>query len=126
MWHAVIRYCDAEATTSESGLLYSWPRTLAGGTVTLTCPTSPNVVVMRNCSIEGLWQNAADDGCDSVSEQLDMLNPAFTNVSRSHVHYTCTQNSYQASDHQNYRTRSIWLISVFFLIAIKGLARHLI
>ena len=77
---AVIRYCDAETTTTESGLTYSWPRTLAGGTVTLTCPTNPNIVVMRNCSIEGLWQTMADEGCDSVSELLDMLNPSFNNV----------------------------------------------
>ena len=57
-----------------------WPRTLAGETVTLICSTRPNVLVMRNCNIQGIWQTVADDGCDSVSEQLDMLNPSFTNV----------------------------------------------
>ena len=31
--------------------------------------------------MEGLWQTVADDECDSVGEQLDMLSPSFTNVS---------------------------------------------
>ena len=72
-------FCDAETTLTES-MTYSWPRTLAGRTITLTCPTTSNVLVMRNCTIEGLWQTVADEGCDSVNEQLDMLNLSFTNV----------------------------------------------
>ena len=62
-------------------ITYSWPRTLAGESATLICPTRSNVLVMRNCNSEGVWQTVSDDGCDSVSEQLDMLNPSFANVS---------------------------------------------
>ena len=79
--YVVIRYCEAENTSATSGITYSWPRTLAGESVALICPTESNVLVTRNCSMEGLWQTMADDECDSVSEQLDMLNPSFTNVS---------------------------------------------
>ena len=80
--HAAIRYCDAEITSTENNMItYSWPRSLAGERATLVCPTRPKVLVMRNCSSEGVWQTVSDDGCDSVSEQLDMLNPSFANVS---------------------------------------------
>ena len=77
----VVRYCDAETTSTENGITYSWPRTLGGETVSVTCPTRYNVSVMRDCSSEGLWQTVADDGCDSVKEQLNMLSPSFANVS---------------------------------------------
>ena len=82
--HAAMRYCEAENTSeltdSEGGITYSWPRTLEGETVTLICPTRSNILVMRNCSSEGSWQPVSDNGCDSVSEQLNMLKPSFANV----------------------------------------------
>ena len=75
-----IRYCDAETTSSENGITYSWPRTLEGETATLTCQASSNILIMRNCSSEGLWQMVVDEGCNSVSERLDELNQSFANV----------------------------------------------
>ena len=72
--------CDAETTSTENGMSYSWPATLAGETVIFSCPTRPNVLVMRNCSSEGLWQNVTDDGCESVIEQLFRLCLSFENV----------------------------------------------
>ena len=59
--------CDAETTSTETGITYSWPTSPAGETVIFTCPTSPNVLVTRNCSSEGLWQTVVDDGCDTVN-----------------------------------------------------------
>ena len=72
--------CDAETTSAENGIVYSWPVTLAGEIATLTCPTRSNILVMRNCSSEGLWKNVIDDGCDTVNEQLLGLNRSFANV----------------------------------------------
>ena len=72
--------CDAETTSSENGITYSWPRTFGGETASLMCPTRSIVLVMRNCSSDGLWQMVADDGCDTVNEQLNQLNESFANV----------------------------------------------
>ena len=72
--------CDAETTSTENEIMYSWPRTLGGETASLMCPTRSNVLVMRNCSSDGLWQTVADDGCDTVNEQLNELNESFVNV----------------------------------------------
>ena len=74
--------CDAETTLTENGMTYFWPVTLAGETVIFTCPTRLNVLVMRTCSSEGLWQNVTDDGCESVIEQLLRLRRIYANVSR--------------------------------------------
>ena len=76
------RYCDAETVSIEFGIAYSWPRTLGGETASVTCPVDSNVIVMRNCSMEGLWQTFPEDGCETVNEQLDRLDSSFTNVRR--------------------------------------------
>ena len=72
--------CDAETTSTENGMTYWWPATLAGETVIFTCPTRLNILVMRNCSSEGLWQNVTDDGCESVTQQLLRFCRVFANV----------------------------------------------
>ena len=61
-------------------MVYSWPSTVAGETATLACQTRANTLVTRNCSIEGVWQNVMDIGCDTVNEQLLGLNRSFANV----------------------------------------------
>ena len=76
------RYCDAESGSIKNGISYSWPRTLGGETASVTCPVNSSVLVMRNCSSEGLWQTFTDDGCETVNEQLDGLSSSFTNVRR--------------------------------------------
>ena len=72
--------CDAETISTENGMIYSWPTTLARETATLTCQTRSDILVMRNCSSEGVWQNVTNDGCDTVNEQLLGLNRSFANV----------------------------------------------
>ena len=75
----VTKNCAAETILSESGISYSWPTIFGGETATLTCPLNSNVIVTRNCSNEGSWQNIIDSGC-TVNEQLQTINTSFTNV----------------------------------------------
>ena len=66
--------------------------TSGGETATLICPLNSDIIVMRNCTGEGLWLNIVDDGC-TVNEQLEIINSSFTNV-RNKVYY----NKYNMGD----------------------------
>ncbi|KAJ6637071.1 Adhesion G protein-coupled receptor A3 [Pseudolycoriella hygida] len=68
------KYCSAQITSDNKGK-YSWPKTMRGKTVRLTCARegAPNLYAMNHCSNLGEWTDLDTSSCPYIRETTRIL-----------------------------------------------------
>lgn len=68
------KFCSAQETIDNKGT-YSWPRTLRGNVVALTCTGDgpPNVHAYHSCNDSGMWTNLDTNECPFIKESTKIL-----------------------------------------------------